>query len=559
MLAASPIPNLITERAEGVFMWARLVVDKAMRLDNEGQVLKRIEDAVYDIPPDLDELYLGLVRSMGKKSTSLKLIQWVCFATRPLSLDELRWAMLVDPDDPRQSLHEYQADDYPSDHDGMERRIQTLSCGLVEVTSSASLIFSYLNDFEDPEPDRVQFIHQSVKDFFVEKGLSALNGGLSISLTTVIWSMAAVFLHYFPRNLLSIQVFHLPITFAISAFWKHGVLTGTAKPDIVVGIAHHRLSRICLRYLAMEELGQTISDDFYSLDFEFPFLHYATTSWVAHTKQSHVSGVRQEDIVEYFARPSNELMERWVRNYNILEEDLHDCPPQQTSLIHVMSSHGVAGALWALLAKGDQVGVNIDEMDSDGQTPLSRAAAGGHEAVVQLLLDRGADIEAVDIEGWTPLWRAVENGHEAVVRLLLSRDRIGANAQHKHGWIPLSWALFHSREAVFQLLLTKNGIADVKDNNGRTLLMWAAENGEDMVVETLLAKGANLELRDKNGRTALFLAVLNRREGVIRQLLKKGADVEAKNNNGWTPLDWASVFKLDTIMWQLVCKTATSG
>ncbi len=89
---SSTIPSLITERASGVFMWARLVVNQVLDLDREGVGLKNIQEAVYSIPRDLDTLYRQLIR--GMEPTSLKLIQWICFAKRPLSLDELQWAMV---------------------------------------------------------------------------------------------------------------------------------------------------------------------------------------------------------------------------------------------------------------------------------------------------------------------------------------------------------------------------------------------------------------------------------------------------------------------------------
>jgi ankyrin repeat protein len=39
----------------------------------------------------------------------------------------------------------------------------------------------------------------------------------------------------------------------------------------------------------------------------------------------------------------------------------------------------------------------------------------GHEAVVQLLLEKGAELEAKSNSGWTPLLYASENGHLDVV------------------------------------------------------------------------------------------------------------------------------------------------
>lgn len=108
-------------------MWALLVVEQVLDFDREGAGLRKIEAVVLSVPQELDALNRELLRNMG--SDSLKLVQWICFATRPLSLDELRWALLVDADCPQTT------EDYPSDDDGMKRRVQTLSCGLAEVTS----------------------------------------------------------------------------------------------------------------------------------------------------------------------------------------------------------------------------------------------------------------------------------------------------------------------------------------------------------------------------------------------------------------------------------------
>ncbi|KAG6980589.1 Ankyrin repeat domain-containing protein 50 [Fusarium oxysporum f. sp. conglutinans] len=476
-LTASTIPDLVIKRAQGIFIWARLVVERILDLDNEGIGLKKIKNEIYSIPPELDDLYHDLIRNIDERPASLKLIQWICFAVRPLSLDELRWAMIIDADCPCKSLQECKnTEDYISDSERMKRRVQTLSRGLAEVTSGAKV---------------VQFIHQSVKEFFTEKGLSALNE--------------------------------------------------TTNPDIVVGIAHHRLSRTCIRYLAMEEIGQSASYKPYHLEFEFPFLHYATTSWVAHTKQSDARSVPQEDLLEYFAGPSNTLMERWIWIYRILEKYSTDCPPEETSLVHVLSRYGVVGALRTILEKADKVGINIDGKDSDGRTPLLLAAAHRHKAVVRLLLDRGAHAEVADkIEGRTPLWWAVERGHEAVVRLLLDWDA-SIEAADKDGRTPLSYAVENGDEAIVRLLLDRGAHAEVADKiEGRTPLWWAVERGHEAVARLLLDRGAPIDAADKWGQTPLLRAAENGHEAVVRLLLDWGAHTNAADKLwGRTPLWWA--------------------
>ncbi|KLU89688.1 hypothetical protein MAPG_08658 [Magnaporthiopsis poae ATCC 64411] len=161
----SPIPDLITARAEGIFLWACLVVKRVLELEREAETSENIEAELRVIPRELDELYQKLIRNM--RPASLKLMQWICFAVRPPSIDDLPWAMAPEANRPYRPPREYQGGTGCESGNGrMKRRVQTLSCGLAEVTSSSNA-------------QVVQFIHQSVRDFLVEKGLSALQSGLT--------------------------------------------------------------------------------------------------------------------------------------------------------------------------------------------------------------------------------------------------------------------------------------------------------------------------------------------------------------------------------------------
>jgi ankyrin repeat protein len=92
-----------------------------------------------------------------------------------------------------------------------------------------------------------------------------------------------------------------------------------------------------------------------------------------------------------------------------------------------------------------------DLQTSYRQTALYLMAACGHEAVVQLLLEKGADVDAKDNDGGTALHKTAGSGHEAVVRLLLEKGA-DVDAKSNDGWTALHWAAESGHEAVVQLL-----------------------------------------------------------------------------------------------------------
>lgn len=486
----SRIPDLITSRAQGVFLWAWLVVKKVLELDRKGVGLNHMEAEVLLVPQKLHDLYCELIQGMGPGS--LKLIEWICFAMRPLSLDELRWAMTVEPDCQHGSLPQCEsAGDFPSEKERMMRRVQMLSRGLAEIES---------------ETTTVQFIHQSVKDFFVEQGLSVLNE------------------------------------------------TGTT--DLVVGMAHNRLSRICIRYLAILEIDRSTSWQGGHLRSEYPFLDYSSTSWVGHMKESDNARISQEDLLECFTWPSDTVLERWVYIFGILENNGVNCPPQGTSLAHVMSRYGVATGLEAVFKRaGGDVHDIVNARDSLGRTPLWWAVAQEHEAVIELLLKWGADTEVADKWHRTPLCWAAVRGQEAAMRLLLDRNA-NIEAADNHGQTPLSFAAVQGHEATVRLLLDRGAPIDGTDSHGRTPLRWAADKGREAVVRLLLDRGADIDAADNSGRTALLLAAENGYEAVVRQLVDRGADIEKPDASRRTSLWWAAATGREAVVGLLLDRGA---
>lgn len=163
-LALSGLIDDVVDRAEGVFLWVRLVVDELIEGLCEGDSMEELQDLLYGLPTELEELYTRTLhrpnrlqaRTPGKfKYERYIMFQIVICCHRPFTLYELLAATLflttgkgTYPE--LQRLSEEQ----------MERRLHSRSAGLLEVAGSHS--------HADPERDRileVQFIHQTVKEY----------------------------------------------------------------------------------------------------------------------------------------------------------------------------------------------------------------------------------------------------------------------------------------------------------------------------------------------------------------------------------------------------------
>lgn len=85
--------------------------------------------------------------------------------------------------------------------------------------------------------------------------------------------------------------------------------------------------------------------------------------------------------------------------------------------LHLAAFFGQTDAVRLLLARG----AAPDERGHGWMTgtPLSAAAAGGHTAILLMLLETGADPNVQQAQGFTPLHSAAQNGDLEAVRALL--------------------------------------------------------------------------------------------------------------------------------------------
>ncbi|PMD63252.1 uncharacterized protein K444DRAFT_500500, partial [Hyaloscypha bicolor E] len=349
------IVETIIQRASNSFQWARLVVDRVEHMRRNGKKEKMIKEEILRIPPDLNNFYREILESISKEDIPevLNLIQWILFAIRPLSLDELRFATAIDPDPHLSYTSLRQCEDegiLAENNDEMEKRVKSISRGLAEI------------QLHDDIPV-VQFIHQSVNDFLFDDGLQIL----------------------------------------FRERWE--------SLDLAIGLAHNSLSRSCIRYIDMEEIAWQKSIDWNeAAESELAFLEYATTSWLPHAEQAYAKRIPQVDLLNYFYWPSEDLLGQWVDIYNTLDEYSPVCPCQKTTLLHIAARYGIVDLLSAALGTLNGIDIKPDPMDNDGRTPLSWAAQEGHIAVIKLLLATGkGEADSKDIDGQTPLsWAAIK-------------------------------------------------------------------------------------------------------------------------------------------------------
>lgn len=131
----------------------------------------------------------------------------------------------------------------------------------------------------------------------------------------------------------------------------------------------------------------------------------------------------------------------------------------------------------------------IDRWSVSVGTTLVAASLGGHDKVVQLLLDKGAEVNAQGGSYGNALQAASEGGHDKVVRLLLDKGA-DMNAQGRRYDNALQAASAGGHGKVVRLLLDKG--ADVNSQGGKAI-QWALAGRYNKVVQILLEKGAKVE------------------------------------------------------------------
>ena len=474
-------------KALGVFLWVALMVPIVAKQYNDGNVLESVRQELRRVPSDLSQIYKHIMKDVvdpEKRPKTLRLMQLVFLAERPLSHLELHNALMFDDDTAQSAVYACETGesgllrwkDIPDNDVRLERSILSISGGLAETKFNG----------KRSRQARVQFIHESVNDFWREDYFRCLSSLSSNDPTAEI--------HY------QICLFCLDYCKIV---WKT--------------VPHNRDEN------SNEEIA-----------WRFPFINYATTAWVLHAKKAESRGIQLTELLQIFEWPSQEICTRWLLLYECFIDSESDPGFQRgATLLHAAAAFNLVSFMRALLENGAEV----DEEDREGNTALTFAVShrhgegGTNETAVQLLVDYGADLNTPRSGRDTPLTIAAKLGDEASVRILVNN---GADVNAYYHTLPddhktrgplLAAAESNNDNSVaIARILLDNG-ADV-EGLSRSIQghnpLWAAVLTKDHgVAQLLLERGARINPQYR----LLNYAVTNQHEELFPLLLDYGAEV----------------------------------
>ncbi|KAM3470707.1 hypothetical protein MY5147_006263 [Beauveria neobassiana] len=369
-LSNSEIPKTVITGAHGIFLWARVALEEAIRLHHSGRGLPFIVQALKRLPPELQDLFRSIIISGAEEVSSLQVMQWICFAARALSLDELRWAMIVDDDNSKQSVEDCRNDpSFITDDDGMTRRLRALSCGLAEVVDTKT---------SEGTTKRVQFIHETVKEFFFNHGLRLLRGADVISNSDP---------------------------------------TATTTREQRLG--HYRLAKTCIRYLSIVDLSSY------------------TAKALSKTEMTDLKIYERK----YLLQISEESKRRWSEEEEQEQEQKRKVVKAllKTGKVDVNFKNIAHESALLLASEGGHIEIvkillscdGVDVKECDGDSAIMLAAKNGHLRVVEALLDTGkVDVSSRSLRFKAALLLASERRHLDVVKILVDRGRADVNLRY---------------------------------------------------------------------------------------------------------------------------------
>ena len=166
----------ISEKAQGVFLWARFAIEELRDGLSEGLDLKELQKRLENVPEELESIYARIFRELirpDQRQQAAYMLQLVCYAKRTLTLRELYVATA------HAANEDWLLDSQISAHDiqDFEKRILAVTGGVLEVFRGHEPDESEDDDFGEDDDHVgmredvlfVNVIHRTVRTYLENK------------------------------------------------------------------------------------------------------------------------------------------------------------------------------------------------------------------------------------------------------------------------------------------------------------------------------------------------------------------------------------------------------
>ncbi|UII33578.1 ankyrin repeat domain-containing protein [Fulvivirga ulvae] len=203
----------------------------------------------------------------------------------------------------------------------------------------------------------------------------------------------------------------------------------------------------------------------------------------------------------------------------------------------------------------EKLGIDPNVTTHEGVTPLHLLAGRTKDtSVLTYFIGKGVDINQADNDGNTPLMNAARGNELEVVKYIAEKTK-NINAANESGNTALSHAIARNNYEVVDYLISKGADVQVKDKEGNSLacyLMESYRRGQEDQFEKKLnllkAKGLDMKAIQAKGKTLFHLAVEANDLYLVKKAKDNAADVNKANDAGATPLQIAAMKASDDVI-----------